>query len=156
MVGPISIDWKNILIDFIEGESVALLIERGLFCQIGALSIPQTQEKPKKEKKLNWKRFFYQRTSSSEKITEEHLKMIWWYVVWRRESLLVIRQVIEDFDLTHSIIVGNRLSNKGKNTPFLAIAQITLSIQYFQSCSVFSVVSVFFSGSVNFLVKSKK
>ena len=36
------------LIDFIEGESVALLIERGLFCQIGALSIPQTQEKPQK------------------------------------------------------------------------------------------------------------
>ena len=38
------------LIDFIEGESVALLIERGLFCQIGALSIPQTQKKPKMKK----------------------------------------------------------------------------------------------------------
>ena len=33
-----------------EGESVALLIERGLFCQIGALSIPQTQKKLKKER----------------------------------------------------------------------------------------------------------
>ena len=71
MVGPTS------LIDFIEGESVALLIERGLFCQIGALSIPQTQKKPKKKRKeIKLKKIFYQRTSSSEKITEEHLKMI--------------------------------------------------------------------------------
>ena len=98
MVGPTSIDWRNIF-DRFYWRGIGGLVDRKRtllpnWCLVYSTDAKET----KKRKKLNWKRN-YQRTTSSEKITEEHLKMIWWYVVWRRESLLVIRQVIGDFDL---------------------------------------------------------
>ena len=112
IVGQMSIDWRNIF-DRFYWRGIGGLVDRKRTLLPNWCLVYSTDTRETQKKKLSWKKeIFYQRTSSSKKIRGEHLKMIWWYVVWRRDSLLVIRQVIEDLDLTHSIIVRNRLSNK--------------------------------------------
>ena len=157
-VGPISIDWRNIF-DRFYWRGIGGLVDRKRTLLPNWCLVYSTDTKETKNEKIKLTKIFLSENFEQREDHRRTLQTIWSYVVWRRETFLVIRQVIEDLDLTHSIIVGNRLSNKGrppKKYTFFATAQIALSIQYFQNCWVFSVILVYFSGSVILLVKSKK